>query len=254
MGFEDQEDFSAPLSPNHVREGHSQDMPAEGSVFNVSPDLPGYNMRPAGVGLKSSDIIQPPPSVHGGLKDSFFGAPIAFAQCNKIPGSDTPMTLPIYSMPKEANIFPNQSAVPTVLASGVTPDSIPWSSAEDMIRDISREGPFDASASPMDTEDIPLISTGLPGCPYRIYVLHGDSTVGCERDIWVATPSPPVLGIHWSAGVSTIIEPLTVVLGGPPGRRKCHGGGCQPAARCRPHDVESSNTGTIRDGVTSDVI
>ena len=32
--------------------------------------------------------------------------------------------------------------------------------------DISREGPFDASATPMDTEDSPLISTGLPGCPY----------------------------------------------------------------------------------------
>ena len=44
MGFEDQEDFSAPLSPNHVREGHSQDNLAEGSVFDVSPDLLGYNM------------------------------------------------------------------------------------------------------------------------------------------------------------------------------------------------------------------
>ena len=44
MGFEDQEDYSAPLSPNLVREGHSQDMPPEGSVFDVSPDLPGYNM------------------------------------------------------------------------------------------------------------------------------------------------------------------------------------------------------------------
>ena len=51
-----------------------------------------------------------------------------------------------------------------------------------------------------------------------------------------------------------IIEPLTVVLGGPSGQRVCHGDGCQLAARCRPHDVESSNTGTIRDGVTSDVV
>ena len=79
-----------------------------------------------------------------------------------MPGLDTPMTLPIYNMPKETNIFPDQSAVQTLLASGVSPDSIPWSTAEDIIRDISREGPFDAS--PMDTED----STGLPGCHYRI--------------------------------------------------------------------------------------
>ena len=132
------------------------------------PDLPGYNMRPAGVGLKSPDITQPPPSVHGGFNDPFFGAPITFAQCNKMPGLYTPMTLSIYSMPKEANIFPDQSAVSTVLASAVSPDSIQWSTAEDMVRDISREVPFDASASPMDTADGPLISTGLPGCPYRI--------------------------------------------------------------------------------------
>ena len=78
------------------------------------------------------------------------------------------MTLPVYTMPKEAIIFPEQSAVPTVLASGVSPDSIPWSTAEYLVKDISREGPFDAGASPMDTDDSPLITTGLPGCPYRI--------------------------------------------------------------------------------------
>ena len=46
--FEDQDALSCPLSPNRVRQGHSQDMPAEGSIFDVSPDLPGFNMRPAG--------------------------------------------------------------------------------------------------------------------------------------------------------------------------------------------------------------
>ena len=45
--FEDQEALSAPMSPNRVRKGHSQDMPAEGSIFDVSPDVPGFNMRPA---------------------------------------------------------------------------------------------------------------------------------------------------------------------------------------------------------------
>ena len=91
------------------------------------------------------------------------------------------MTLPIYNMPKEANIFPDQSAVPTVLASGVSPDSIPWSTAEDIIRDISREGPFDASASPMDTEDSPLICTGLPGCPYRITSYTGTAVSDADE-------------------------------------------------------------------------
>ena len=37
--FEHQEALSAPLSPNRVRKGHSQDMPAEGSIFDVSPEV-----------------------------------------------------------------------------------------------------------------------------------------------------------------------------------------------------------------------
>ena len=78
------------------------------------------------------------------------------------------MTLPIYNLPKEANLLPDQSAVPTVLASGVSLNSIPWSTAEDIIRDIAGEGPFDANDTPMDTEESPLISTCLPGCPYRM--------------------------------------------------------------------------------------
>ena len=45
--LEDQGALSAPLSPNRVRKVHSQDMPAEGSIFDVSPDVPGFNMRPA---------------------------------------------------------------------------------------------------------------------------------------------------------------------------------------------------------------
>ena len=38
--------LSAPLSPNRVRKGHSQDMPAEGSLFDVSPDIPGFPICP----------------------------------------------------------------------------------------------------------------------------------------------------------------------------------------------------------------
>ena len=59
--FDDQDALSAPLSPNRVRKGHSQDMPAEGSIFDVSPDVPGFSMRPAGGGLQQPKIAQPPP-------------------------------------------------------------------------------------------------------------------------------------------------------------------------------------------------
>ena len=93
---------------------------------------------------------------------------------------DTTTTVPIYSIPKDSNIGIDQSAVPTVFASGVSPDSIPWSTVEDIIRDIIREGPFDAGATPMETEDCPLISTSMPGCPYRMTSYTGAAMVDAD--------------------------------------------------------------------------
>ena len=58
----------------------------------------------------------------------FSGHRLLFAQYTMIPGSDAPLTLPVYTMP---------------------------------------------FASPMDTEDSPLVTTGLPGCPYRIMAYNG---------------------------------------------------------------------------------
>ena len=57
--FDDQDALSAPLSPNRVRKGHSQDMPAEGSIFDVSPDVPGFSMRPAGAVCSSRKLRSP---------------------------------------------------------------------------------------------------------------------------------------------------------------------------------------------------
>ena len=250
--FEDRDPMSAPLSPNRVREGHSQDMPAEGSILDVSPDLQGFNMRPAGGGLQLAEITPPPPSTY--VNFNFFGAPLAFAQCHKTPGMDTPMTLPLYNIPKDGNIGFDQSAVPTVFASGVSPDSIPWSTAEDIIRDIVREGPFDTGATPMDTEDSPLIITGYARLPVPHDIVHGDSTGGCGCNVWATTPSPPVSEVHWSSGVGEITEPFTIFLSEPLGPGMCYGGGRQPAERCWSYDVESSNSGTIRDVVASDVV
>ena len=178
--FDDQGSMSAPLSPNRVRKGHSQDMPAEGSLFEVSPDIPGFHMRPAGGDVPMAEITQPSPSKFAGFNNPFFGAPIAFSQFQNTSGMDTTTTVPIYNMPKDSNIGIDQSAVPTVFASGVSPDSLPWSTAEDIIRDIVREGPFDAGATPMETEDSPLISTSMPGCPYRMTSYSGTAMVDAD--------------------------------------------------------------------------
>ena len=172
--------LSAPLSPNHVRKGHSQDMPAEGSLFDVSPDIPGFHMRPAGGSVQQADMTEPPPPDYVGFNNPFFGTPIAFAQCHNTAGMDTTTTLPVYSIPRNCSIGVDQSAVPTVYASGVSPDSIPWSTAEDIIRDIAREGPFDADTTLMDTEDSPLINASMPGCPFRMTSYTGPATVDAD--------------------------------------------------------------------------
>ena len=93
---------------------------------------------------------------------------------------DTTTTLPVYSIPKHSSIGIDQSAVLTVYASGVSPDAIPWSTAEDIIRDIVREGPFDVVTTPMDTEDSPLINTSMPGCPYRMTSHTGTAMVDAD--------------------------------------------------------------------------
>ena len=102
-----------------------------------------------------------------GFSDSVLGDPIAYAQCEQIPGSDALMTLPVYTLPSGLAYMLGHSSVQTVLASGTSSRPEVWSSATDQRVDISREGPFDAFASPMDTEDSPFITMGLPGCPYQ---------------------------------------------------------------------------------------
>ena len=100
--LEDQGALSAPLSPNRVRKGHSQNMPAEGSIFDVSPDVPGFNMRSAGGGDQRTETTQS--SNYVGFNNPFFGAPIAFAQCPGTSGMDTTTTVPIYNIPKDSSL------------------------------------------------------------------------------------------------------------------------------------------------------
>ena len=94
---------------------------------------------------------------------------MAFALSAPVPGSDTPpMTFPVYTLPSGLALLPGQSSVQTVMASAVSSRPEGWSSGVPGTFDVSREGPFDAYSSPMDTGDSPLVATGLPGCPYRI--------------------------------------------------------------------------------------
>ena len=148
MAWGDVSDSSVPLSPNRVRVGHSQDVPEEGSLFHVSPVSPGFLTRP------SRDAPQFPlegmllPSTIYDFSDSDLGAPLTYAQCELIPGSDAPMSLPVFSMPSGFCARPDQSLIQTVLALGTYSNP---------------DGGSSAVAPPMDMEDNPLLETGLPG-------------------------------------------------------------------------------------------
>ena len=130
-------------------------------------------MRPSGAAGQHPEAGLPLPLALDSFSDPVLGDPIAFAQCALIPVSDTPLTLPVYTMPSGLAYMLGQSSVQTVLASGASPRPEGWSSDTAQIADIAREGPFDAFASPMDTEDSPLVTTRLPGCPYRITSYNG---------------------------------------------------------------------------------
>ena len=152
VAWQDLGDSSVPLSPNHVQAGRSQDVPDEGSLFHVSPVSPGFLMRPSGAAEQHPQAGVLLPMTLDDFSDSVLGDLITYAQGEQIPGSDAPMTLPVYTLPTGLAYMPGQSSVQTVLASGISSRLEVWSSA---------------LASPMDTEDSLLLATGLPGCPFR---------------------------------------------------------------------------------------
>ena len=179
VAFGDMGDSSVPLSPNCVQ---AEEIPEDGSLFDVSPVSPGFLMRPSGAAVRQPDAGLPLPLALKSFSDPFLGSPFAFAQCAAHPGSDSPMTLPVYALPSCAAYMMGQSSVQTVLASGASPRPEQLSNGMGRMEDSTREGPFDAFAFRMDTEDSPLITTVLSGCPHRIISFNGRCTrLRCPR-------------------------------------------------------------------------
>ena len=164
-------DSSVVISPNRVRSDSTPD--------EVSPDTTGFLMRPSGAAVQAplaSFPIQP-----GSESDCapVLGETVAFTLSVPIPGLDAPaMTFPVYLLPSGLALLPVSRSAQMVLASGVSSQQDRWSSAVPLTRDVSREGPFDAYCSLMDTGDCPLVATGLPGCPYRITSYTGPAVCG----------------------------------------------------------------------------
>ena len=90
VAFDDSAASSVPMSPNQVRVDVSQDIPDEGTVFEVSPDTSGFLMRPSGVSARTPVANCPFPPAVNPFSDPVLGDPIAFAQCAMIPGRILP--------------------------------------------------------------------------------------------------------------------------------------------------------------------
>ena len=165
------------MSVGHPKDSPEERMQHSACVQTSAPEVRPKVDSPRLSAASPSPVVGPVDIPEVGWVDSFsdpfLGSPIAFAQCARILGSDAPMTLPVYTLPSGAAYMMGQFSVATVLASGTSPRPAQWSTGTARMEDITREGPFDAFASPMDTEDSPLVTTGLPGCPYRIMSYNG---------------------------------------------------------------------------------
>ena len=146
------EDSSPPFSPNHVQAGHSRDVPDEGSLFNVSPFSPGLLFRPSRGGQSPPAEGVLLPTTLDDFDDSVLGDPITYARCDSLPGSESPLSLPVYAWPSNSAFLLDPTVLQTVLASETSPLPAAGTSA---------------AAPPIDLGDGQLLETGLPDCPYR---------------------------------------------------------------------------------------
>ena len=146
------EDSSPPFSPNHVQKGHSQDVPAEDSLFNVSPLSPGLFVRPPrGSGSPPAGGFLLPTMLED-FDDSVLGDPITYARCEQFPGSESPLSLPVYAWPPSSAFLMDSAVIRTVLAPEISALPAAGTSTAD---------------SPIASGEGSLLETGLPGCPYR---------------------------------------------------------------------------------------
>ena len=143
---------SPPFSPNCVHAECSQDVPEEDSLFNVSPLSPGLLFLPSRGGqLPPAEGVLLPTTLED-FDDSVLGDPITYARCEHFPGSESPLSLPVYAWPSGSTFLLAPTVIQTVLASETSSLAPAGTSA---------------AAPPIDLGDGRLLETELPGCPYR---------------------------------------------------------------------------------------
>ena len=136
------DDSSPPFSPNRVQAGRSQDVPDEGSLFNVSP-LSSFGHREGISHLLAEGVLLP--TTLDDFNDSVVGDPITYARCEQFSGSESPLSLPVYAWPSGSYITSDCVGFGDLLSAGGG--------------DLCRRSAYGFGRRPLET--------GLPGCPYR---------------------------------------------------------------------------------------
>ena len=118
----------------------------------MSPLSPGLFFRPPrGSGSPPVGGVLFPTTLED-FDDSVLGDPITYARCEQLPGSESPLSLPVYAWPSGSAFLVDPTVLQTVLAPGTSA--------------LPAEGTSTA-APPIASGEGRLLETGLPGCPYR---------------------------------------------------------------------------------------
>ena len=232
------DDSSPPFLPNCVQEGHSHNVTDEGSLFNVSPLSPGLLFRPSRGGQSPPAEGVLLPTMLDDFDDSILGDPITYARCEQFPGSESPLSLPVFSWPSGWTFLLDPTVLQTVLASGTS--SLP------------EEG-TSAAALPMDWGDGRLLETGLPGCLYRFSESGGLPFTDGNPVYGLQLHHPRFLEFVRAPESALLLDCSPMYWVDQLGKER-DGSGHQPIAGCGRHVVKSSDTVTVRNGVTQNVV
>ena len=223
---------------HHFQAGCSQDVPDKDSLLNVSPLSPELLFRPSRGGQSPPAEGVLLPTTLDDFDDSVLGDPITYARCEHFPGSESPLSLPVYAWSSGSTLMLDPTVFQTVLASGTSSPPAAGTSA---------------AAPPIDLGDGWLLETGQLGCPYRFSEWR-PAIFGWESSVWFAASSSSVSGVRRSTGVGSTPRLFADVLGGSAGQGTIDGSGHQPTSGCGRHVVKSSDTVTVRYGVTPNVV
>ena len=134
-----------------MKEGQSQISPSSDSLFNVSPLSPIDPNRENGMPKPNGMLL---PTLLDEFNYSVLGQPISYARLEQAPGSESPLSLPIYAWPPRATMM-----MDPIIQIVLPPPPPPK-------RDMLPAGTTWV-VPPSVAEKARMTDSRIPGCPYR---------------------------------------------------------------------------------------